>query len=330
MNILPKKSWHVRTKKNIERVRRDEAEAERLARIEQNKQLEVEQEARVRELRLRAGLEESEQPKGGHINLFAGFQDRKQESNREHEEEKRDEESKWLQRAGVSNKLGKPQDANKPWYCIDQPGTSRLLQHPSCLPSVSSVRGPNTNTGSCLEILDTSSDPKEEVKTQTDKRIARSNLITSIYDPLTAIKDAERIVREKRAQKREQERLRQIEENRKHLTQLHDYDYYKLTRPPQLPMVPVLARRLAPALRAASERLPDDSKSAQGFQEAPIAKSGSSSPEIIKIVRGKDRETKRKKSKKEKKRKKEKDSRRPKRPKHHKHDRHKSGDNSKN
>jgi hypothetical protein len=156
MNILPKKSWHVRTRKNIERVKRDEAEAERLSNIERDRRLRAEQEARVKELRIRAGIYDEEQDK--RVDLFEGFQDAQQTSNPDYEKEQRQIDAARRVRAGLTNSLIRPEDVNKPWY-LDQ----------------TTVRA-GTNQ-------------------------AKSKLITSIYDPMTAIRHAEEIVRQRRSEK---------------------------------------------------------------------------------------------------------------------------------
>lgn len=155
MNILPKKSWHVRTRKNIERVQRDEAEAERLSNIERDRRLRAEQEARIRELRIRAGIHDEEQNQ--HIDLFRNYHDAQQSSNPDHEAEQRQRDAARRVRAGLSNSLTRPQDVDKPWYCD------------------AASRKPTTNR-------------------------ATSDLITSIYDPMTAIRHAEEIVRRRRAE----------------------------------------------------------------------------------------------------------------------------------
>lgn len=136
MNILPKKSWHVRTKKNIERVKRDEAEAERLARIEQDRVLHVEQEARIRELRARSGIAETIESK--HINLFEGSSDQQQSSSKEEADEKLREQTQWQQKLGIINKLGRSEDANQPWYCSTAPKMDlkvKIFTKPKPLPA---------------------------------------------------------------------------------------------------------------------------------------------------------------------------------------------------
>lgn len=156
MNILPKKSWHVRTRKNIERVERDEAEAKRLSDIERDRRLRAEQEARVRELRIRAGIQNDDE--GKHIDLFQDHQEAQLSSNPEHEAEQLQRDAARKLRAGLSNKLTRTEDVSRPWYCKDSGAI------------------------------------KSEVK-------SGSQLITSIYDPMTAIRHAEQIVRQRRADK---------------------------------------------------------------------------------------------------------------------------------
>ncbi|XP_067681633.1 leukocyte receptor cluster member 1 homolog [Haliotis asinina] len=146
MNILPHKSWHVRTKKNIERVRRDEEKAAEEEKERLRKIALAEQEARTDLLRKRAKsriehapsdkiedvrgdvedgptagagelqggeedkstavLEADHQPQ--HINFFKEIEDgmKKHGTNADHEAEKKAEKEKWEKSIGLLTYLG--------------------------------------------------------------------------------------------------------------------------------------------------------------------------------------------------------------------------------
>ncbi|KAK6192032.1 hypothetical protein SNE40_003583 [Patella caerulea] len=148
MNILHHKSWHVRTKKNIERVRKDEEKAAEEEKEKERKIALAEQEARTDILRSRAKdriqyttggqtdqitsgsslqIVPSAIEKSGNINFFQEIEDglRKQGINEEHAKEKKAEKEKWEKSIGLLTYLGKSniEEQNEtPWYIT---GTSR-------------------------------------------------------------------------------------------------------------------------------------------------------------------------------------------------------------
>ncbi|RUS79496.1 hypothetical protein EGW08_012728 [Elysia chlorotica] len=151
MNILPHKSWHVRTKKNIERVRRDEEKAAEEEKEKQRRIALAEQEARTNLLRNKArsrGLPPSSAESGGlpsgssantsrdvsvaqpvskdcvipglgdtkeHMNFFKDIEDGlvKQGTNKEHEAEKKKEQEELEKRIGLLTYLGQTALENK-------------------------------------------------------------------------------------------------------------------------------------------------------------------------------------------------------------------------
>lgn len=129
MNILPHKSWHVRTKRNIERVRRDEAQARADQEETQRRVLLAEQEARTQLLRNKARSENSStvtqhfvpgssSPK--HVNIFEGAEDSKDNKNVEHEQELKQEKEKWEKKIGLLQVLASKDDeeTHRPWYLM--------------------------------------------------------------------------------------------------------------------------------------------------------------------------------------------------------------------
>ncbi|KAM7420930.1 hypothetical protein PAMA_015235 [Pampus argenteus] len=133
MNILPKKSWHVRNKDNVARVRRDEAQAAEEEREAKRRVERAEQEARTEYLRRksRAALEsagecknddEDEERSGGsgaleHLNLFPLEDSSEKKGNEEYLKEKKDEKEKQERAIGLLVSLG-PQPGSEvtPWY----------------------------------------------------------------------------------------------------------------------------------------------------------------------------------------------------------------------
>ncbi|KAK7087129.1 leukocyte receptor cluster member 1 homolog [Littorina saxatilis] len=151
MNILPKKSWHVRTKKNIERVRKDEEKAAEEEKEKQRRVALAEQESRTEALRDRArkrGHDEIEAPsllavaevsqaagsssvakvkkdislsQGGHINFFKDIEQGlvREGKNKEHEADKAAEKEKWEKDIGLLTYLGQSAvetQNERPWY----------------------------------------------------------------------------------------------------------------------------------------------------------------------------------------------------------------------
>jgi len=143
MNILPKKRWHVRTKDNIARVRRDEAQAAEEERERTSRAKLAEQEARMSLLRGMASnrmtneqkeeseriqakfVKSSEEPEteivpstsSGHVNLFADLEagedigNKGNTGNKEREEEKKKEQEEYEKSVGYLTYLG--QDTNE-------------------------------------------------------------------------------------------------------------------------------------------------------------------------------------------------------------------------
>ncbi|XP_061447322.1 leukocyte receptor cluster member 1 [Rhineura floridana] len=129
MNILPKKSWHVRNKDNVARVRRDEAEAEAQRQKREARALLAEQEARTEFLRKKARLSAPGGDNGNlevlssgaegpscHLNLF---QELEESGNKEYEEEKRREKEQQEKALGILTYLGQSAaeaQTSRPWY----------------------------------------------------------------------------------------------------------------------------------------------------------------------------------------------------------------------
>lgn len=106
MSLLSKKSWHVRNRKNIERVRNDEAKAKEFLQIEQDRKLKAEQEFRIQQLKLRTGR--AEEATKEHFNLFSDI-----EALSKSDTANQNSESKLV---NWTRHLVRP-DADKPWYC---------------------------------------------------------------------------------------------------------------------------------------------------------------------------------------------------------------------
>lgn len=136
MNILPKKSWHVRNKDNVAKVRRDEEKA-RLEEKEQGRRAALaEQEARTNFLRQKAKSrlldsgnssvnEGSNDRRVAPVNFFSDSNLERGASsslkNIEHEKEKKEEQINYERKIGLLTYLGesaadKKEEADKPWY----------------------------------------------------------------------------------------------------------------------------------------------------------------------------------------------------------------------
>ncbi|XP_043848583.1 leukocyte receptor cluster member 1 [Dromiciops gliroides] len=130
MNILPKKSWHVRNKDNVARVRRDEAQARDEQRERERRALLAQQEARTDLLRKRArrgtplpgagagAAIEDPRP----VDLFRELVEEGKGTscgNRDYEEEKRQEKERQERALGVLTYLGQSAaeaQTQPPWY----------------------------------------------------------------------------------------------------------------------------------------------------------------------------------------------------------------------
>ncbi|KRX69750.1 Protein Hook -like protein 3 [Trichinella sp. T6] len=210
MNILPKKRWHVRTKDNVAKVRRDIAQAEveerqRLARVQL-----AEQEARTRFLiskvehlipKERNNVVTVDQlDASGHVNLFADFEFQESTNfglNREAEQEKRLLKEKEERRIGLLKYLGEGSSEYTKKLAWWQQVPDRHRTKPA----------DNNDVHSSLDVVDVK-------RGQVNNNHKRKKKMMLSVDEL----------RRKRLNREREERLKAEKLKRKHENNLHERD----------------------------------------------------------------------------------------------------------
>ncbi|KAI1728341.1 FLYWCH zinc finger domain-containing protein [Ditylenchus destructor] len=121
MNILPKKKWHVRTKENMARVRRDEAKAAAEQKAIDDRIKLADHEDRIRRLKMRTGAEDEP-------GFFEGLSSKRTTSgeatssatgNKEYEAEKKKEQHDWESKMGIMKRFAedtKEYSKEKYWW----------------------------------------------------------------------------------------------------------------------------------------------------------------------------------------------------------------------
>lgn len=215
LHLLHHKSWNVYSTKNVEKVRRDEAEAAAAAEAEATRLAAQDATHRLDILRARAAGQAEPPPaavedtidtmhddneagsrkrqrttqdhhlnrvgltgKDGHINLFPE-KPKKAEKNQEYEAEKRAKEEKW-EAQNLGNALGKPADELTPWY-------------------------------SALDMVGEKQKEREKNERRTEWTRIKEERRKDWADPLAVMKHANRKVKEVEDERREWKRMREKE-----------------------------------------------------------------------------------------------------------------------
>lgn len=135
MNILPHKSWHVRTKRNIEKVRRDEAKARREEEELERRREVAENEARIDFLRKRSrskrkhGDEEPEASTSSSKSEGALNSAAEAKIKRERELLEKRKREEWEKKVGILTYLGQGlsgPDVKNSWYLQDHQKRAKI------------------------------------------------------------------------------------------------------------------------------------------------------------------------------------------------------------
>ncbi|XP_054166747.1 leukocyte receptor cluster member 1 homolog [Oppia nitens] len=173
MNILRHKSWHVRNRNNIERVRRDEENARKEELAKQRRVDEAECEARVTLLRQRRGLTSLDtaidSDNSDHkLGVFKDVGDKIETKNIEHEKEVKQERDEFETKTGILKYLvDKDIDGSNNWYLESHEKRMKL------------IKDDNDNNDLQKQLKDSKlkhmSDPLEVMKKYLDQMRSKNN-----------------------------------------------------------------------------------------------------------------------------------------------------------
>ncbi|KAI8647273.1 hypothetical protein BD408DRAFT_408899 [Parasitella parasitica] len=173
MNILHHKSWHVYNKDNIERVRKDEAEAETEAKKKQDRVILAESEARLELLRKRANArlplvdDAKEVNRIEHVNLFSDLEDKQNvnSNNPDYEAEQKAKDEKWERQITMYLNKGTEED---PWYAkLSSQSQDKYIDQHVFKRNTKKDDNPHRRNRKRLEIND---DPLDYITTTLEKR----------------------------------------------------------------------------------------------------------------------------------------------------------------